>query len=70
MREPEVSEWVRQAEYDYEDTEYLFLGKRYPKAIFCCHLALEKGLKAHYIQVQPPGYLSNISHPDNTGRSS
>ncbi|WP_319578339.1 HEPN domain-containing protein [uncultured Methanospirillum sp.] len=54
---PEVSEWLRQAEYDYEDAEYLFLGKRYPKAIFCCHLALEKGLKAlylHYTQTQPP----------------
>jgi len=55
--EPEVSEWLNQAEYDYEDAEYLFLGKRYPKTIFCCHLTLEKGLKAlclHYTHAQPP----------------
>jgi HEPN domain-containing protein len=55
--EHEVLEWLHQAEYDYEDAEYLFHGKRYPKAVFCCHLTLEKGLKAlylHYLKTQPP----------------
>jgi AbiV family abortive infection protein len=55
--ESEVQEWLHQAEYDYEDAEYLFQGKRYPKAVFCCHLALEKALKAlylHYNQEKPP----------------
>lgn len=44
--DPEVLEWLHQAEYDYEDAEYLFQGKRFPKAIFCCHLTLEKGAKS------------------------
>jgi len=55
--EPEVLEWIHQAEYNYEDARYLFQGNRYPKAVFCCHLALEKGLKAlylHYTHAQPP----------------
>lgn len=54
---PEVQEWLHQAAYDYEDAKYLFHGKRYPKAVFCCHLALEKGLKALYLYCtknQPP----------------
>ena len=35
----------------------LLPDKRYPKAVFCCHLAVEKGLKAlyiHYLITQPP----------------
>lgn len=54
---PEVQEWLHQAEYDYEDAEYLIPGGRYPKAVFCCHLAVEKGLKALYLyhfNNQPP----------------
>jgi HEPN domain-containing protein len=54
---PEVQEWLHQAEYDYEDAEYLILGERYPKAVFCCHLAVETGLKAlylHHFNNQPP----------------
>lgn len=34
-----------------------FLGERFPKAVFCCHLAVEKGLKAlylHHANTQPP----------------
>ena len=54
---PEVQEWLHQAEYDYEDAEYLIPGERFPKAVFCCHLAVEKGLKAlylHHFNNQPP----------------
>jgi len=37
----EVLEWLHQAEYDYEDASYLLPGKH---PVFCCHLAVEKGL--------------------------
>ncbi len=50
-------EWVHQAEYDYEDAQYLLHNNRYPKAVFCCHLTVEKGLKALYLRdfnTQPP----------------
>ncbi len=43
-------EWFRQAQYDIGTAESLFASGRYPPAIFFCHLALEKGLKALYIE--------------------
>jgi len=54
---PEVLEWLYQAEYEFEDAECLILGQRYPKAVFCSHLAVENGLKAlylHHFNNQPP----------------
>jgi len=43
-------EWFRQAQYDIGTAESLVASGRYPPAIFFCHLALEKGLKALYIE--------------------
>lgn len=54
---PDVLEWLHQAEYDYEDAQYLLHYRRYPKTVFCCHLTVEKGLKALYLRefnTQPP----------------
>jgi HEPN domain-containing protein len=43
-------EWFRQAQYDLDTAGSLVASRRYPPAIFFCHLALEKGLKALYIE--------------------
>ena len=46
----ESGEWFRQAQYDFGTAESLVSAERYPPAIFFCHLALEKGLKALYTE--------------------
>jgi HEPN domain-containing protein len=43
-------EWFRQAQYDLGTAESLISAERYPPAIFFCHLALEKALKALYTE--------------------
>lgn len=43
-------EWFRQAQYDLDTAESLSSSERYPPAIFFCHLALEKALKALYAE--------------------
>jgi len=43
-------EWFRQAQYDIGTAESLIAAGRYPPVIFFCHLALEKALKALYIE--------------------
>lgn len=43
-------EWLTQANYDMDAADYMFRGRRYMYAIFMCHLALEKGLKAVYAE--------------------
>jgi HEPN domain-containing protein len=43
-------EWFRQAQYDLGTAESLLSTGRYPPAIFFCHLALEKALKALYTE--------------------
>jgi len=46
----ESGEWFRQAQYDLGTAESLVSAERYPPAIFFCHLALEKCLKALYTE--------------------
>jgi HEPN domain-containing protein len=41
-------EWFRQADYDMKTAEYLYKGGKYIYAVFMCHLAIEKALKALY----------------------
>ena len=43
-------EWSRQAQYDIGTAESLIAAERYPPVIFFCHLALEKALKALYVE--------------------
>jgi len=47
---PDCGEWFRQAQYDLGTAESLVSAERYPPVIFFCHLALEKGLKALYVE--------------------
>jgi HEPN domain-containing protein len=44
----ETIEWLNQSEYDFETAQAMYKTKRYVYAIFMCHLALEKLLKANY----------------------
>lgn len=46
---PDSGEWFRQAQYDLGTAESLLSAGRYPPVIFFCHLALEKALKALYV---------------------
>jgi HEPN domain-containing protein len=41
-----TEEWLRQADYDIDAAEYMYQGGRYVYAVFMCHLAIEKALKA------------------------
>jgi HEPN domain-containing protein len=43
-------EWFSQAQYDIGTAESLIAAGRYPPVIFFCHLALEKALKALYVE--------------------
>ncbi len=43
-------EWFRQAQYDIGTAQSLISTERYPPVIFFCHLALEKALKALYVE--------------------
>jgi HEPN domain-containing protein len=47
---PDSDEWFRQAQYDLGTAESLVSAERYPPVIFYCHLALEKALKALYVE--------------------
>ncbi|MBI5620683.1 HEPN domain-containing protein [Candidatus Gottesmanbacteria bacterium] len=53
----EANIWVTQAKEHYDDAHYLYDGSRYSMAVYCCHQALEKILKACLVQfknVLPP----------------
>lgn len=41
-----TGEWLKQAKYDFETAISLFESKRYIYAVFFCHLAVEKAIKA------------------------
>jgi HEPN domain-containing protein len=41
-----TEEWLKQADYDLETAEAMLLARKYIYAIFMCHLAVEKTLKA------------------------
>lgn len=41
--------WIKSAQEDLDVAEDLFKNKRYSYSLFFCHLALEKILKANYI---------------------
>ncbi len=43
---PRARSLIMQSEYDMDTAEYLFKGERYSYAVFMCHLAVEKALKA------------------------
>ena len=44
-----ISYWTEHAEYDIETAQAMFDSKRYPYALFMCHLAVEKILKGRVV---------------------
>lgn len=47
---PETAEWLEQSTYDLKTAESLYRARRYIYAIFMCHLAVEKALKALVVE--------------------
>ncbi len=43
--------WIASAEYDLDTARDMLEAGRYVYVIFCCHLALEKMLKAHVAEI-------------------
>ncbi|TCL70757.1 HEPN domain-containing protein [Hydrogenispora ethanolica] len=46
----ETLEWLNQSNYDFETAQAMFQTERYVYALFMCHLAIEKFLKAIIIE--------------------
>ena len=46
----QIEYWVKTAEESLLDAESLISTKRYLFALFCCHLTIEKILKAHVVK--------------------
>lgn len=54
---PVVRHWLRSARQDLLAARTLLVGRHYRMAVFCCHLAMEKALKAilhKQTGVEPP----------------
>ena len=45
-----TKEWLKQAQYDLETAEIMYKSTRYVYTVFMCHLAIEKALKALFIE--------------------
>lgn len=41
-----IAHWKNSSDYDWKTADSLFKSKKYPYALFMCHLAVEKLLKA------------------------
>lgn len=74
-----TTEWMKQAAYDLETAEFMFTGGRHFYAVFMCHLAVEKALKACYHEKlgRVPPKVHNLIYllsemalrpPDDVGR--
>lgn len=46
----EAKSWLAQAQEHFDDALYLYNGSRYSMAVYCCHQALEKILKACIVE--------------------
>jgi HEPN domain-containing protein len=68
----EVLEWLSQSEYDLGTAQAMLDSRRYIYAVFMCHLAVEKALKALIVKRTgnaPPRthnlvHLVGLAHPD------
>lgn len=58
----ETKPWLLQAKEHYDDALYLYDGSRYSMAVYCCHQALEKILKAAIVEFanQIPPKIHNL----------
>ena len=50
LMKPEIERWWKQAEADYESAKSTITAQKYYVAAFLCQQAVEKALKALYIQ--------------------
>ncbi len=59
-----IQYWLDLAKYDMKTAESLLQSKRYPYALFLCHLAIEKILKARitFIIADHAPYTHNLIH--------
>ncbi|MGV8073283.1 MAG: HEPN domain-containing protein [Syntrophobacteraceae bacterium] len=48
--EKQTKEWLTQSDYDMDTADYMQHGGRHMYAVFMCHLAIEKALKALYYE--------------------
>ncbi len=46
----DITEWLKQSEFDLDTASYMYEGGRYFYAVFMCHLSMEKMLKALYLK--------------------
>lgn len=44
-------EWLKQADYDMDTADAMYISGRYFYAVFMCHLSIEKALKGLYYKV-------------------
>ena len=58
----ETQLWIEQAKEQFDDALYLYQGSRYSMAVYCCHQALEKILKAAIVDFtnQVPPKIHNL----------
>lgn len=47
----DTENWIASAEYDLTTAQHMLTAGSYLYVVFCCHLALEKMLKAHVTEV-------------------
>lgn len=46
----ETAEWLKQAKYDLDTAQAMFESHRYIYTVFMCHLAVEKTIKALFVE--------------------
>ncbi|NSW83933.1 MAG: HEPN domain-containing protein [Syntrophothermus sp.] len=56
----QIQEWLNQSQYDLKTAEAMFKSQRNIYAVFMCHLALEKALKA--VWVKTTGEIAPRTH--------
>ena len=60
----QIEYWINTAKSDLDTAELLIRESRYIHGLFFCHLAIEKGLKAHVVKAsgQIPPKSHNLIH--------
>lgn len=55
-------EWLKQADYDIETADAMFISGRYLYSVFMCHLSIEKALKGlyHHVLNEVPPKTHNL----------
>jgi len=49
--------WIEMSEYDFRTAKWMYRVRRYLYVGFMCHQAVEKMLKARFVESQPPEQL-------------